>query len=230
MQPGQHRQHVEDRSATVGFDDRDESADDTQGAEVVRLHLQPDVLERPGQQSRPRGRSRIVDQHVHVGGQLGSAVHRGWIGDIQFDGFDTGHVDVFGSACGGVHLCSPLDELGCEPLTKSPVGAGDQSGDLVAFHRVLPLESELPRLPYESFRSDRGDARCSATPRAMCVVIRRLQHVAYDTAHSVVSVSAGTARTPEAPGRCGCDRTCTSDRQGSAAIRAPAPRRSTVLR
>jgi hypothetical protein len=96
MQPGQHREHIEDRPAAVVFDYRHEGASDIERAEVVRFHLQPHILQRPGQQRRARRDTGVIHQNGYVGGGLGGAVNRVQIGDVELDGHDVRQVDRLG--------------------------------------------------------------------------------------------------------------------------------------
>ena len=80
--------HLNDDELSEAFNSTAPSPDDAQGAEVVRLHFQPNVLERSGQQTRSRRSAGIVDQHGDVAGQVGRATHRGWVGDVELQRFD----------------------------------------------------------------------------------------------------------------------------------------------
>src|SRR3954466_1995173 len=130
MQPGEHREHIENPAAAAALDDRNEFTGHLQGAEVVGFHLQPDVVHVSRQQVRPRRYARVVDYHVDVGRDLCCAADRFGIGDIELNRYHPGRVDRFRPSSASVDLGTARHQLLGEALAEPSVCAGDQRGDL----------------------------------------------------------------------------------------------------
>jgi hypothetical protein len=126
--PGQAGQDVQDCPATARRDLGRESADHGEGAEVVGVHLQADVVQVGGEQVGAGGGARVVDQDGHIAGGRGGGRDGGGVGDVERDRLGAGQVDLVGIAGAGVDGGAAAEQFGGEGPAEAPVGSGDKGG------------------------------------------------------------------------------------------------------
>jgi hypothetical protein len=134
VQPGEHGQHVEDRAAAVALDDRRERPRHGQRAEVVGLHLQPDLVQVAADQRGAGRRAGVVHQQRRVGGERRGRLDGLGIGDVECQHDCAGQVDGLGAAGGGVHLGTAIEQLGRDVAAEAAVGAGHDGDGVLDVH------------------------------------------------------------------------------------------------